>query len=145
MIYILNQIFGLLLYCNLNLTDTYSINIFRGHEQTGIWVNNPSFSYLCFLLPQHSSYKQMNVLIIIITLYSHYICIKYLSRLLLKIRLHFIFLHLALWWYFFLQYIYLSNFGFKLAPFYCSSFLLSYIFFFLSKVSDKHSPRSCLE
>ena len=53
------------------------------HGQTCTQVNNPPLCHLCLSLLQHLSYEQMDVLIVIITLYSYNLYMKCLSRLLL--------------------------------------------------------------
>ena len=55
-----------------------------GHGQTCTWVDNPPLYYLCLLLLQHLSHGQMDVLIIIVTLYSCNLHMKCLSRLFLR-------------------------------------------------------------
>ena len=112
------QVYSLLIHRDFDLTNTHSINIplvfhpdllwlwqliiicqpltVEGHRWTCTQVNNLPLYHLCLLLLQHLSYEQMDVFIIIVTLCSCNLCMKYLNRLLLgsififllKITLH---------------------------------------------------------
>ena len=95
-------------------------------------VDNPPLCHLCLLLLQYLSHEQMDVFIVIVTLCSCNLCMKCLSRLLLRSTFTFL-LEVAL---------HLSAFGlvvtlllavctFTQLWLFISSFLLSPLFFIL--------------